>query len=137
MLIKGRCAFGVVTDMQNDVNNEYFKKAEGTVAINLDDNSLIRLGYLMPWLIPVLAYLMVGIILLQRFAHKFMKNVEEMPRFWLINRLRYLMDIRAVANQSDEEQKRVDLLQLMLDAATRSQVKVRFSSSNRIRCEML
>lgn len=125
MLIKiGRCAFGVATDMQNDVDNEYFKKAEEAVATNLDENPLIRLGYLMPWLIPLLNYIMIGLVLLKRFAHKFIPSIEEMPRFWLINRLKYLIDQRTKYNEDHNNKRIVDLLQLMLDTATRDTVKV-------------
>ncbi|CAF2106772.1 unnamed protein product [Rotaria magnacalcarata] len=118
-----RCAFGVITDMQNDIENEYFIKAERCVAEDLEKNLLIRLGHLMPWLIPFLTYIMIGQILFKRLMHKFIPSIEEMPRFWLIERLRYLADIRISSSEKSETKHQTDLLQLMLDATTRDQVK--------------
>ncbi len=112
--------------MQNDIDNEYMQKSEQTVAENLEENPLIRLGHLMPWLVPILTYVMIGQALMNRLAHKWMRNIEEMPRFWLLKRLQYLIDVRISSNEKDGERRRMDLLQLMLDAATRSQVKVTF-----------
>jgi hypothetical protein len=113
--------------MQNDIDNPYMEKLEQTVAENLEENTLIRLGHLMPWLIPILTYVMIGQILFQRLAHKWIRSIEEMPRFWLLERLQYLIDVRVSSNEKDDEKRGMDLLQLMLDAASRNQVKVNFS----------
>ncbi|CAF5047433.1 unnamed protein product, partial [Rotaria sp. Silwood1] len=116
------CAFGVATDMQNDIDNEYLKKAEEAVAEKYEENPLIRLGSLIPWLISLLSYVIIGQILLKRFAHKFIPSIEEMPRFWLMERLKYLIDLRTSSMKNEHKKRHVDLLQLMLDAATQSQV---------------
>lgn len=110
--------------MQNDTENEYFTKAEEVVAQNLDNNPFIRLGQLMPWLIPFLTYIMIGQLLLQRLAHKIIPSVEELARFWLMDRLIYLIDLRTSSKHEKKEKKQVDLLQIMLDAATKDEVKV-------------
>ncbi|CAF1309588.1 unnamed protein product [Rotaria sordida] len=114
--------FGVNTDIQNDIDNEYFKKAEETVAYDFDKNPLVRLSQLMPWLIPLLTYVMTRQILLQRFANKFIRSIEEIPRFWLIERLKYLIDVRTSSSDKEGKNRRVDLLQLMLDVATRNEI---------------
>ena len=98
----GRCGFGTVTDMQNDLDNEYYKKAEAVFDQNPDKNLLIRLGYLMPWLIPFLNTLFAVYSLINR----------EMPRFWLVKRLQTFIDLRLSSTH-----KPVDLLQLLLDAS--------------------
>lgn len=110
--------------MQNDVDNEYMQKAEQTVAENLEENSLIRLGHLMPWLIPLLTFLMIGQVVLKRLIHKWIRTIEEMPRFWLLDRVQHLIDARTESSEKDNERQRIDLLQLMLNAATRGQIKV-------------
>jgi hypothetical protein len=112
--------------MQNDIDNLYMLKSEQTVAENLEENTLIRLGHLMPWLVPILTYVMIGQILLKRLAHKWIRSIEEMPRFWLLERVQYLIDVRISSYEKDGEKRRTDLLQLMLDASTRNQVKVNF-----------
>ncbi|CAF4984577.1 unnamed protein product, partial [Rotaria sp. Silwood1] len=117
------CAFGTITDIQNDIDNEYFKKAEKNIEENLEKNPLIRLGHLMPRLIPLLTYVMIVQVQLKRFAHKFIRNIEEMPRFWLLERVKDIIDIRTSSYDNDNVKRKVDLLQLMLDTATREQVK--------------
>jgi hypothetical protein len=113
--------------MQNDVDNEYMQKAEQTVAENLEENPLIRLGHLMPWLIPLLSFLMISQVVLKRLTHKWIRTIEEMPRFWLLDRVQHLIDARTGSSEKDDERRRIDLLQLMLNAATRGQVKVSLS----------
>ncbi|CAF3792025.1 unnamed protein product [Rotaria sp. Silwood1] len=116
------CVFGVDTDIQNDIDNEYFKKAEETVAYNFDKNAMVRLSQLMPSFIPLLGYIMTGQILLERIANKFIRNIEEMPRFWLMKRLKYLIDVRTSSSDKENKKRRVDLLQLMLDVATQNEI---------------
>ncbi|CAF1406534.1 unnamed protein product [Rotaria sordida] len=98
------------------------EKAEETVAYDFDKNLLVRLSQLMPWLIPLLTYVMTRQILLQRFANKFIRSIEEIPRFWLIERLKYLIDVRTSSSDKEGKNRRVDLLQLMLDVATRNEI---------------
>ncbi|CAF5067646.1 unnamed protein product, partial [Rotaria sp. Silwood1] len=45
-----------------------------------------------------------------------------MPRFWLMQRLKYLIDVRTSSIDKEGEKRRVDLLQLMLDVATRDEI---------------
>jgi hypothetical protein len=113
--------------MQNDVDNEYMQKAEETVAVNLEKNSLVRLGHLMPWLVPLLKNVVIGLVVLQRLAHKWIPNIEEMPRFWLLDHAQHLIDARTSSLEKDSDRRRIDLLQLMLNAATRGEVKVSLS----------
>ncbi|CAF1106854.1 unnamed protein product [Rotaria sordida] len=115
-----RCAFGINTNMQTDIDNEYMHKAEAVTNENFENNPLIRLSYLMPWLIPVLSYIVIGQAIFMQFLHKWKKSAEELPRFWFVNRLRHVIDARV---SSDETKRRIDLLQLMLDAATPNQIK--------------
>lgn len=102
--------------MQNDIDNEYLHKGEEILAANLEDHPLIRLGNLMPWLIPVLVYVFVGLTVIQRIAHRFIESIEENPRFWFLRRLSYLVDLRKSQLAKSDSKVPIDLLQLLLDA---------------------
>ncbi|CAF4117159.1 unnamed protein product [Rotaria sp. Silwood2] len=115
-----RCAFGVNTNMQTDIDNEYMHKAEILTQENLEKHPLIRLSYLMPWLIPILSYIVIGQAMFMQVLHRWKKNVEELPRFWFTNRLRHVVSARA---SLDETKRHIDLLRLMLDAVTSNEIK--------------
>ncbi|CAF0926279.1 unnamed protein product [Rotaria sordida] len=55
-----------------------------------------------------------------RILHKWKKTAEELPRFWFVDRLRHVVNARA---SLDETERRIDLLQLMLDVATSNEIK--------------
>ena len=117
--------FGVKSDIQNDVQNEYFTKAEETVAYNFDNNILVRISQIVPSLIPMLIYIMAGQLTIQRFIGKITGNSQEMPRFWLMKRLQHLIDERTSKLYKDSNNRRVDLLQSMIDVAKHDDDAVR------------
>ncbi|CAF0985018.1 unnamed protein product [Rotaria sordida] len=55
-----------------------------------------------------------------RILHKWKKTAEELPRFWFVDRLHHVVNARA---SLDETERRIDLLQLMLDVATSNEIK--------------
>jgi len=79
----------------------------------------------MPWLIPFLTQiirLQMSIFMgLRSIAPRFMNHFEELPGFWIINQVQHVVNQRIAQT---EPPNRIDLLQLMLDAATSNQVKV-------------
>jgi hypothetical protein len=81
----------------------------------------------MPWLIPFLTQIiriqMFIFMGLRSIVPSFMNRFEELPGFWIINRVKDVVNQRIAQT---EPKTRIDLLQLMLDAATSNQVKVCF-----------
>jgi hypothetical protein len=124
-LIEGRCAFGIDTDVQSNINNPFLVKSEKFFEDNHEKIFIVRLSYLMPWLIPLLTQIirmqMAIFMGLRSIAPRFMNRFEELPGFWIINQVQRVVNERLARR---EPQSRIDLLQLMLDAATSDQVKV-------------
>ncbi len=117
---QGHCAFGIDTDMQNDVNNCIMAKAAVIFKQDIDRMLLTKLSYLMPWLTPILTQLVRSQIVLFRFLHKlvpiiFPDIMDKVPRFWLLSKIQEVIDVRM---KSSAMIKRVDLLQLMLNASS-------------------
>ncbi|CAF1529178.1 unnamed protein product [Rotaria sordida] len=119
-----RCAFGIDTDMQNDINNPYLQKSAAVFKIDIDGLLLVRLTNLMPILTRPLYYTLFGISNICNKLIKlipFLSNyIEEMPTLWLLNRVQDVVDLRR--KTSKDLNKRVDLLQLMMDASTNDKV---------------
>ena len=116
--------------MQNDIKNPFIIKAAKFFFVNPQKLFIVKLSYLMPWLIPILTQIIhVMMILfngLRYVAPRIMVNFEELPGLWIINQVKQVIDARIAKVKSGEEgQRRIDLLQLMLDAATSNEVKVR------------
>ncbi|CAF4279570.1 unnamed protein product [Rotaria socialis] len=74
-----RCAFGIDTNMLTDTDNEYMCKAEILTGQSFESNPL---SYLMPWLIPVLSYIIIGQTMWMQFLHKWKQTAEELPRIY-------------------------------------------------------
>jgi hypothetical protein len=128
----GQCAFGMDTDMQNDIDNIFLRKAQASIDENPEKYFLIKLGNLMPFLIPILSYILIGQMLLFHLFRKvapewFLPQIEEFPPFWMLNQVESVINARTTSN-SNKKQNRVDLLQLMLDASTHDDIKVRIFS---------
>ena len=105
--------------MQNDVDNDLMKKAAVVFKQDIERMPLTKLSRLMPWLTPLLARLLLCQISLFGYLHKLAPTIfpdimERTPRFALLSRVQQVIDARTM---SPETTKRVDLLQLMLDAA--------------------
>ncbi|CAF2055891.1 unnamed protein product [Rotaria magnacalcarata] len=115
-----RCAFGIYTDMQNDINNPYLLKSAEVFKTDADDMLLMRLSNLIPSLARPLHDILFSTAEFRRRlidAIPFLSNfITELPHLWLMNRVREVVDQRA--KSSSDTKERVDLLQLMMDAST-------------------
>ncbi|UJR16591.1 hypothetical protein I4U23_003491 [Adineta vaga] len=114
-----RCAFGLDTNLQEDVNNEYIQKGELLFADNTEKHWKVRISKLFPWLTPLLKYIALTEIILQILAHKFVKSVKENPRFWFLT---HVTDIIKTRIDLHETNPRVDLLQLMINSTTKESI---------------
>ncbi|CAF2404456.1 unnamed protein product [Rotaria sp. Silwood2] len=119
-----RCAFGIDTDMQNDINNPYLQKSAAILKIDVDELLFIRLSNLMPILARPLHDIFFGMAHIRNKLVElipFMSNyLKESPDVWLLNRVQDVVDLRM--KSSANLKNRVDLLQLMMDATTNDKV---------------
>jgi hypothetical protein len=120
----GHCAFGIDTDLQNDMDNIYMKKSLAVFSRDPEKMSIVRLSKLIPSLNPVLIKLMDSFVTLISFLRTLMplvmKNVEDPPQFWIFKQVDQVIKQRLAS-----ENRRIYLLQLMLDAsAQEAEVKV-------------
>jgi hypothetical protein len=123
----GRCAFGIETDMQNDIDNMFLRKAQSTVDLNPESLALVRFGNLFPFLIPFLMCIIIIQVMLSYLFRKiapawFLPQIEELAPFWILNRVGQVINKRTL---NENQTHSIDLLQLMLDASTKDAVKVR------------
>ena len=122
----GRCAFGIDTDMQNDINNPYLQKSAAFFKRDVEDVLMFRLSNILPILARPLHDIFFGMgdlhNMLTKFAPNISKRIPQNPALWLINKVQDVVEFRK--KSSSNEKKRVDLLQLMLDASTEEQVIV-------------
>jgi hypothetical protein len=126
--VSGRCAFGIDTDMQNDVNNIYLRKSAATFETDVDRLYIVKLASLLPCLECPIRYVYLGFLVIRRSLIRLMPNlsqyIEETPGSWLIDRVKDVVDHR-VRTQQDSREKCIDLLQLMIDASTDHRIQVR------------
>jgi hypothetical protein len=114
--------------MQNDVNNIYLKKC--AAIFELDGERLLpfQIANLIPSLAYPLYHTVFGLMNLRRLAVKSLpflsKYIEEMPFFWLYKNVHTVIDVRNESSTTNST-KRIDLLQLMMDASTNEKVTVR------------
>ncbi|CAF4079320.1 unnamed protein product [Rotaria sp. Silwood2] len=112
-----RSGFGIKSDMQNDIDNIYLKKSAKVVDINFDKLFIVQLSNVMPFLKPFLITFFLCQLKIIRTLGKIFPFInyfmEELAPFWIINRAQEIVDYRKLHS---DEQKRVDLLQLMIDA---------------------
>ena len=114
----GRCAFGIDTDVQDNPNNPFLIKSSQFFADNHEKLFIVKLSYLMPWLIPLLTRL-IGLQMamfhtMRTLVPSLMNRFEELPGFWIINQVKNVINQRV---SKTNESSRIDLLQLMLSAA--------------------
>jgi hypothetical protein len=122
MFCSGRSGFGIESNMQNEIDNIYLKKSAQVLAINYEQLFIVQLSNLMPFLKPCL----ITCFLYQlKFIRKFGNRIplmnyfmEELAPFWIINRAEEVVNHRQIHRTND---KRVDLLQLMIDANSSDQ----------------
>ncbi|CAF0932919.1 unnamed protein product [Didymodactylos carnosus] len=117
-----RCGFGVDTDMQNNEDNIYLKKCGQVFASDVRKLPLMKLGTL----IPSLGVIFGNLLLLQNIVARNLSkifpssilNFQETPGFWLRHRVQDIIQMR-----SDSAKQRVDLMNLMLEAASRENIE--------------
>lgn len=122
-MFSGHCAFGIDTDMQNDLNNVYMQKSMACFAVDGEKLPLVKLTKVVPFLAPVLGQLAaLGLTLLSAMKKKMpnlLENSNALAALWIVERVEEVIKQRLKSGQ-----RRTDLLQLMLDAATDEEVKV-------------
>jgi hypothetical protein len=123
ILISGHCAFGIDTDLQNDVDNVCMNKSLAIFSRDAEQMFAVRLANLMPFLIPLLIIIMKSSLTLINYLSTLMpsvmKNVQGSPHLWILKQLD-----NVVKQKVRSENKRTDLLQLMLDASTQQDIQV-------------
>jgi hypothetical protein len=117
------------TDMQNDVNNMFLKKAQLTIDLNPDKLVLCKIGNLFPFLTPLVIFLMasraISSFLFRKLAPAwFLPQIEEFAPVWIFNRVENIIKTKTSSKSKDDQSHSVDLLQLMLDASTKNDVNV-------------
>jgi hypothetical protein len=120
------------TDMQNDIGNIFFRKVQEMADVDFEKLSIIKLGNLMPFLTPIITWIMVGqaalITAFRKLAPLWLtRHIEEFSIFWVVNQAESMIQTRT-STKSNEKSERVDLLQSMLDVATHDDIKVHASS---------
>ena len=113
--------------MQNDINNIYLRKSAETFEVDVDNLSIVKLTNLLPFFELPFIYFYRSQIAIRRTLIRIFPNlsnyIEESPGSWLTNRVKEVVSLRN--KSSSNSIKRVDLLQLMIDASTSDDVKVR------------
>lgn len=103
--------------MQNDIENIYLKKSAEVIEINYDKLFVVQLSNLMPFLKPLLKIIVRCYLKFVQTIRRKMplinRFVEELAPFWIINQAQEIVNYR---QSNANEQKRVDLLQMMMDA---------------------
>ncbi len=121
----GRCAFGFDTDVQNNPNNIYFRKAEEFFTKSaLDKNVLYRSTQLVPQIGNILSRLfiinshlrtLINTRVLPLISSTMQLNEDSITR--LLNRLHTIVEQRQQTPTS-----RIDLLQLMLQVTSKETI---------------
>lgn len=113
--------------MQNDVDNIYLRKCAGTFETDVDQLTIVKLTNLIPCLETPFRYVFLGLLQTRRALIKLFPSlsqyIEETPGSWLTNQVREVVEIRKKSSNLMGD-KRMDLLQLMMDATTYDQVHV-------------
>ena len=117
-----RCAFGIDTDMQNDVNNPYLLKAGELFKVDIETVPMVKLSNLVPILarpFHAIAFTLSGL------QKQIVDNVSlvgkilsELPGLWFLQRVQEVIDLR----KDSQIKSRVDLLQLMMDVSTNDKI---------------
>ncbi len=114
--------------MQNDVDNIYLRKSAETFALDIDKLSIVKLTNLLPFFVNPFRYFYLSQIAVRRALIRIIpalsSYIEETPGSWLTNRVKEVVKLRTRSSTTSVA-KRVDLLQLMIDASTQDEVKVR------------
>ncbi len=86
---------------------------------------IVRISNLMPFLNPLLIKILDTSITIINFLRtsipSIMSNIKDPPQLWIFKQIEHVIKQRLAS-----ENKRIDLLQLMLDASTEEEIKVSF-----------
>jgi hypothetical protein len=114
--------------MQNDINNPYLQKSAALFETDGTKMILFKLSNLMSFLAGPLRSFMFAQIAVSQMLNKWIpplrKYIPEMSAYWLMNCVQDVVDLRT--KSSSNSIKRVDLLQLMIDASTDEDIQVNF-----------
>ncbi len=114
--------------MQNDINNPYLTKSAALFDMDPNKMILFKLSSLLPSLASSLRVCMFAQMAVSKILTTLIpplnKYIPEIPGFWLMNRVQEVVDLRT--KSSSNSIKRVDLLQLMIDASTIEDIQVSF-----------
>jgi hypothetical protein len=109
--------------MQNDLENIYMKKSIALFEIDPTKLPIVELSNVMPFLNPILIIigrsLMAITVALHKLIPSLMHKVQGLPTTWIIEQVGQVMEERLRSGK-----RRMDLLQLMLNAAKQDEVKV-------------
>jgi hypothetical protein len=109
--------------MQNDLENIYMKKSIALFEIDPTKLPIVKLSNVMPFLNPVLIIIGRSLIAitaaLRKLVPSLMRNVQGLPTTWIIEQVGQVVEERLRSGK-----RRMDLLQLMLDAAKQDEVTV-------------
>lgn len=119
-----RSAFGIESEMQDDIENIYLKKSSSVIEMNFDHLWIVKLSVLLPCLTPLL----IRLVRIQLKFIRFMSTridcfryfIDELPPFWIIRQAQQIIDYRQQRNhrnenENDNKEQFTDLLQLMID----------------------
>ena len=117
--------------MQNDVGSIHMRKSIACFSFDPEKLLIVKLSNLMPFLIPLLSQWMKMRVLIYSILYKIMPSLvpdaATMARFWIIEQLKGVIKQRLTSGK-----KRMDLLQLMLAAATNDETKIVKSMDNEV-----
>ena len=123
LFVVGHCAFGIDTDIQNDVDNMYMNRSTAIFARDFEKMPIVRLSNLMPILNPLLIKMLDNFITLIHFLRvsfpSLMGHLQDPPQLWIFKQIENVIKHRLASGD-----RRIDLLQLMLDVSTQEQIKV-------------
>jgi hypothetical protein len=101
------------------------KKCIACFSIDPEKLFVVKLSNVMPFLIPLLTQIVKICVLITNRLYKMMPSlvpdVASMAHYWIIEQVKEVIKQRLTSGK-----KRMDLLQLMLDAATNDEIKVEF-----------
>ncbi|CAF3553223.1 unnamed protein product [Rotaria socialis] len=119
-VICNRCVFGIDMDMQNDIHHPYLLKSAEVFKTDADHMLLMQFSNFIPSLARPLHDILFSTAEFRRRLIKatpVLSNfITELPRLWLINRVREVVNQRVKSSSNTKE--RVDVLQRMMDAST-------------------
>lgn len=109
--------------MQNDRDNTYMKKSLVISEIDFTKHPIVKISEVLPFSRPLIIFLFKNLMILsntiRKWAPSLMRHVPVSPINWIVSQIGQVVKERVSTGK-----KRMDLLQLMLDAARQEEVKV-------------